>query len=102
MSNSTRTERRRSVLLSIGGTAAVLSAAAAVCTWVHPFPLLSDGQGGWRLNPLEDWVFIAGLSTGLVTTVLGAFGKRGGRVFLVLIGVLLMLFNIFGWLGNHR
>ena len=96
------TPRWRSVLFRIGGIAAVISAAAGVCSWVDPFPLLSDGRGGWRLNPLEDWVLTAGLSTGLVTIILGAFGKRTSRVLLVVIGMLLIVFNIFGWLGNHR
>ena len=92
----------RSVLFRIGGIAAVVSAAAGVCSWVDPFPLLSDAGGGWRLNPLEDWVLLAGLSTGLATIILGAFGKRRGRVVLVVIGMLLVVFNVSGWLGNHR
>jgi hypothetical protein len=102
MSNRTANQRWRSLLFSTGGIAAVLSAAAGVCSWVDPFPLLSDGRGGWRLNPLEYWVLIAGLSTGIVTIILGAFGKRVGRVSLVAIGMLLILFNGCGWLGNHR
>jgi hypothetical protein len=92
----------RPVLFSIGWIAAVLSTAAGICTWIDPFPLLSDSHGGWRLNPLEDWVLIAGLSTGFSTVILGAFGKRAGRVLLVVFGILLILFNASGWLGNHR
>jgi hypothetical protein len=90
------------VLFCTGAIAALISAAAGVCSWVDPFPLLSDGRGGYRLNPLEGWVLIAGLTTGFVTTILGAFGKRIGRVFLIVSGVLLILFNVLGWLGNHR
>lgn len=100
--HKTANQKWRSVLFSIGGVAAVFSAAAGVCSWVDPFPLLSDGRGGWRLNPLEGWVLIAGLSTGFATLVLGAFGKRVSRVLLIVIGILLMLLNVFGWLGNHR
>ena len=80
----------------------MLSAAAGVCSWDDPFPLLSDGRGGWRLNPLGGWVLIAGLSTGCVTMVLGAFRKRVGRALLVVTGMLLIPFNILGWLGNRR
>jgi hypothetical protein len=95
-------EKWRTVLFSVGLIAAVLSAAAGVCSWVDPFPLIEDGRGGGRLNPLEGWVLIAGLSTGLIAIILGAFGKRVGRVLLMVVGVLLILFNILGWLGNHR
>jgi hypothetical protein len=102
LTNSTANEKWRSVLFSIACIAAVLSAVAGVCSWFSPFPLLSDGGGGWRLNPLEGWVLIAGLATSFATVVLGAFGKRVNRLAVVGIGMLLILFNVFGWLGNHR
>ena len=102
LTNKTANQKWRSVLFGIGGIAAVLSAAAGVCSWVDPFPLLPVSGGGLRLNPLEGWVLIAGLSTGFAAVVLGAFGKRVRRVSLVAFGMLLILFNIFGWLGNHR
>ena len=102
MRNRTVKRTWRSVLFSIGVIAAVISAVAGVCSWIDPFPLVSDGQGGWRLNPLEGWAFIAGVSTGFAAVILGAFGKRVSCASLVLLGILLILFNIFGWLGNHR
>jgi hypothetical protein len=102
LTNRTANQKWRSVLFGIGGIAAVLAAAAGVCSWVDPFPLLPDRGGGWRLDPLEGWVLIVGLSAGFATVVLGAFGKRAGRLLLVAFGMLLILFNIFGWLGNHR
>jgi hypothetical protein len=102
LTNRNANKKWRTVLFSLGVVAAVLSAAAGVCSWVDPFPLLSDGRGGYRLNPLEGRVLIAGLSTGFVTMTLGAFGKRVGRVLLIVIGLLLIVFNMSGWLGNHR
>jgi hypothetical protein len=102
MTDGTAKQKWRSVLFSIGVIAAVISAAAGVCSWVDPFPLVSDASGGWRLNPLEGRVLIAGLSTGFGTVILGAFGWRAGRVLLIVLGTLLIVFNIFGWLGNHR
>lgn len=102
LTNRTANGKWRTVLFSIGVIAGVLSAAAGVCSWVNPFLLVSDGRGGYRLNPLEGWVLIAGLSTGLVTMILAGFGQRGGRVLLIVVGMLLMLINILGWLGNHR
>ncbi len=102
MSNGASNQRWRSVLFALGAIAAAISIVAGVCSWIDPFPLLSDGQGGFRLNPLEDRVFLAGLSTGFVAVVLGAFGKRLGRVSTVVVGFLSILFNISGWMGNHR
>jgi hypothetical protein len=102
LTNTVTDKNWRAVLFSIGVVAALLSAAAGVCSWANPFPLLSDGQGGYRLNPLEGRVLVAGLLTGLVSMILGAFGKRVGRVLLIVIGLLLIVFNLLGWLGNHR
>lgn len=102
LTNRTTDTNWRTVLFGIGVIAALLSTAAGVCSWVDPFPLLSDGQGGYRQNPLEDRVLAAGLLTGLVSMVLGVFGKRVGRVLLIVVGLLLIVFNLLGWLGNHR
>jgi hypothetical protein len=100
--NKTTDAKWRTVLFSIGVLAALLSAAAAVCSWLDPFPLISDGQGGYRLNPLEDRVLVAGLLTGLVSMILGAFGKRVSRVLIIVFGFLFIALNVLGWLGNHR
>jgi len=100
--NETTDSRWRVVLFGIGVIAAMLSAGAAVCSWLDPFPLISDGQGGYRLNPLEDRVLAAGLLTGLVSIIFGAFGKRVSRVLLIAFGLLLIAVNVVGWLGNHR
>jgi Mn2+/Fe2+ NRAMP family transporter len=102
MSNTSPSQRWRFVLFGMGWTAAVASVAACVCSWSVHFPLLSDGQGGWRLNPLEDWVLIAGLSTSLVAIILGSFGKGVGRVFLIAMGILFILLNMAAWMSNHR
>jgi len=92
----------RTVLFGTGVTAAMLSATAGVCSWVYPFPLISDGQGGYRVDPLEDRVLVAGLLAGLVSMILGVFGRRVGRVLLIASGLLLVVFNLLGWMGNHR
>jgi hypothetical protein len=102
LKNRTADKKWRTILFSIGVFAALLSAAAGVCSWVNPFPLLSDGQGGFRLNPLEGQALVAGLLAGFVSMILGVFGKRVGRVLLIVIGLLLIVFNLLGWLGNHR
>jgi hypothetical protein len=56
----------------------------------------------WRLNPLEDLALIVGLFTSLITTILWAFGKRIGRVLLVITGPLLMPFSLWGWFGQPQ
>lgn len=72
------------------------------CSWTAPFPLISDGHGGFSLNPLEDRVFIAGLWSALAASILGASGKGRSRVAVVLSGPLLAVCSLLGWLGNHR
>ena len=99
----TKGTKGRMVVFSIGVIAALLSAVAGAYTWLYHFRLISDGQGGYLLNPLEDRVLVAGLLTGLVSMILGAFGKRVSRVLLIVFGFLLLIaFNVLGWLGNHR
>lgn len=94
--------RSRAVMFGIGVVAAVLSAVAGVCSRVDPFPLISDGEGGFRLNPMEDRVLFAGVFMALASMVLAVFGKRVVRVVLIAIGLVLLVFNVAGWLGNHR
>ena len=103
LTNRTTNNKWRTVLFSIGVIAALLSAAAGVCSWVESFSTTLRWSGrGYRLNPLEGRILIAGISTGLLTMILAAFGRRVGRVSLVVIGLLLIVFNMLGWLGNHR
>jgi len=45
---------------------------------------------------------VAGLLAGLVSMILGVFGRRVGRVLLIASGLLLVVFNLLGWMGNHR
>ena len=100
--NRTTGQKWWTLLFSIGVISALLSAAAGICSCVDHFPLLADGQGGSRLNPLEDLVLFSGLLTGLASMAFGAFGKGVGRILLIVIGLLLIAFNLLSWLGNHR
>lgn len=102
MSDSTQNQTWRTVAFRMGCVAAVLTLASAVCSWAAPFPLVSDSRGDLSLNPLEGRVLIAGLWSALATIVLGAFGKGKGRVALILLGPLLLISSLLGWLGNHR
>src|ERR1700733_12670421 len=102
MDDRTETQSARGVIFASGCIAALIALASAVCSWTSPFPLVSDGQGGFSLNPLEDRVLLAGLLSALAASVLGAFGKGKSRITLVLSGPLLAVCSLLGWLGNHR
>jgi hypothetical protein len=101
---SKRVERQtlRKAVFGIGCVAWLIALACAVCSWVAPFPLISDGRGGFSLNPLEDRVLVARLLAALTASILGAFGKGKSRVVVVLSGPLLIVSSLLGWLGNHR
>jgi hypothetical protein len=92
----------REVAFSFGCVAAVITLASAICSWASPFPLLADARGDLSLNPLEDRVLIAGLFSAIATVVLGALGKGKGRAVLILLGPILLIGSLLGWLGNHR
>jgi hypothetical protein len=102
MNDRTDNQSPRRVIFAVGCIAALLALASAVCSWTAPFPLISDGQGGFSLNPLEDRVLLAGLLSALAASILGAFGKGKSRVAVVLSGPLLAVCSLLGWLGNHR
>jgi hypothetical protein len=102
MGYGTENQSMRRVIFAIGCIAALLALAATVCSWIAPFPLLADGQGGFSLNPLEDRVLLAGLLSALGASILGAFGTGKSRVVIVLSGPLLAFCSLLGWLGNHR
>jgi hypothetical protein len=92
----------RKAVFRIGCIVGLIALASAVCSWAAPFPLVSDGKGGFSLNPLEGRVLIAGLISAVAASILGAFGKGKSRVVVVLSGPLLIICSLLGWLGNHR
>jgi hypothetical protein len=101
MNDRTQNQTWRKVIFGIGCVAAVIAIASAVCSWVAPFSLVANARGDLSLNPLEGRVLIAGLWSALATSLLGAFGKGKSRVALVLLGPLLLIGSLLGWLGNH-
>jgi hypothetical protein len=102
MDDRTENQSPRRVIVAIGCIAALIALASTLCSWTAPFPLVSDGQGGFSLNPLEDRVLLAGLLSALAASILGAFAKGKSRLALVLSGPLLAVCSLLGWLGNHR
>ena len=76
MDDRTENQSSRRVMLAIGCIAALIALASTVCSWTAPFPLVSDGQGGFSLNPLEDRVLLAGLLSGLAASIFGGIWQR--------------------------
>lgn len=102
MSNKMKSRTLHKVVFTIGCVAGLVALASTVCSWTAPFPLVSDGRGGFSLNPHEDRVLIAGLWSAVAASVLGGFGRGKSRVAVILSGPLLIVCSLLGWLGNHR
>lgn len=92
----------RKIIFAVACVAVLIALGSAICSWTAPFPLVSDGNGGFSLNPLEDRVLSAGLWSALAASILGAFGKGPSRVVVILSGPILVVFSLLSWLGNHR
>ena len=102
MSDRTRNQTWRAVLFGIGCIPAIIAAASTIFSWTASFPLISDGRGGFSLNPLEGKVLVVGLWSAFATTFLGAFGKGKSRVALISLGPVMAIVSLVGWLGDHR
>lgn len=93
-----RTRRR---LFKSGVFVGILCAVAVVCSWLHPFPLLSDGQGGYsdRRNFI---LSLAALYAAPLPILLAIFGRGGARLLLAGSGFLLVVLAYGGLLsGGH-
>ncbi len=53
----------RRLLFRAGVIAGVLSVLGAFGCLMNPFPLLPWGDGGYRINPLDDYLLLASVST---------------------------------------
>src|ERR1700743_2286336 len=98
MIDKTENQTWRRIVFGIGCVTAVISLASAACSWAAPFSLVSDPRGDLSLHPLEGWVLVAGLLSARATVILGAFAKGKSRVVLIVLGPLLLIGGLLGWL----
>ena len=91
----------RTSLFRAGIVAAALSTIAALIDWTVPFPLVAHSDGSLSISPWDDRVFVLGLAFCVATIVLATCGRGVWRWLLILAGVLLFLFSMMAFVGNH-
>jgi len=77
---SPRLSRPRAIAFSAGLLASLMCAVTSVCCWLEPFPLASDGHGGY--SDVNEVLFAMALATALLTFVLAFFGRCSPRLLL--------------------
>lgn len=80
----------RRQLFKCGLGLSIFCSLAVLCSWLQPFPLVSDGQGGYSDGcnlALSEITLLAAV----VTIGLAAFGGRVARLSLLGSGVLLTI-----------
>jgi hypothetical protein len=93
--------RWRKLLFRAGLFAGALSLAGGIGCWMNPFPLLPWGEGGYRTNPLDEYLLSASISASLATVFLALFGRGLRRILLIAAGLLLLALSWFGFMSNH-
>ena len=81
--------------------AGVLSLFGAIICLMNPFPLLPWGEGGYRINPLDECLLFASVSSSVATVILAIFGRGLQRVMLIAAGLVLLAISWFGFMANH-
>ena len=80
--------RRR--LFKCGLGLSIVCSIAVLCSWLQPFPLASDGQGGYT-DVRNFTISEIALLAALMTTALATFGRSVARLSLLGSGVLLTI-----------
>ena|SRR5579871_3529371 len=78
------------LLFNCGLGLSIVCSLAVLLSWLQPFPLLPDGQGGYsdiRNFDLSEGALLAAL----MTIVLAVFGRSVARLILLASGVLLTI-----------
>lgn len=76
----------------------VVCSLVVLISWFNPFPLLSDGHGGYS-NIRNSMLLDAGLVTALLT-VLAIFGRGRSRLLLAASGIVLAFVAFAALLSN--
>ena len=78
----------RLILFRCGLLVSVLCSLGGVLAWVQPFPLISDGRGGY--SDVRNWTLSIGTLYAAVSTIgLALFGRGAARLLLAGSGLLL-------------
>jgi hypothetical protein len=91
--------RTRLFLFRCGLFLSIVCSLAVVASWFDPFPLLSDGHGGYS-DIRNGTLFSGALFTALLTIGLAIFGRGAARLLLVGSGVLLTIAAFGAFLSN--
>jgi hypothetical protein len=78
----------RLTLLRCGLLMSIVCSLVVLSSWFNPFPLLSDGHGGYS-NSRNSMLFDAGLFTAFSMIGLAMFGRGGSRLLLAASGIVL-------------
>ena len=91
---------RARVLLFRGGLLlSILCSLTVICSWFDPFPLLSDGNGGYS-DIRNSLLFMGALSTAVLTIVVAICGRGAARLLLVVSGLVLTIMAYGAFLSN--
>lgn len=88
------------MLLFRGGLLlSILCSLTVICSWFDPFPLFSDGNGGYS-DIRNSLVFMGALSTAVLTIVVAICGRGAARLLLVVSGLVLTIMVYGAFLSN--
>jgi len=91
--------RVRLTLFRCGLLMSIICSFMVFSSWFNPFPLLSDGHGGYS-NIRNSMLFDAGLFTAFLTAGLAVFGRGRSRLLLAASGLVLVFVAFAALLSN--
>jgi hypothetical protein len=89
----------RLALFRCGLVMSIICSFMVFSSWFNPFPLLSDGHGGYS-NIRNSMLFDADLFAALLTVGLAIFGRGRSRLFLAASGFVLAFTAFAALLSN--
>ena len=90
-------ERRQFYFAGLGS--AICGAVMTVISWAAPFPLQSDGSGGY-IDRWNSSAMMAALILSFATCLLALFGRGKQRMVLLVVGLALLLLSFAALLAN--
>ncbi len=89
----------RLTLFRCGLLMSIVCSLMVLSSWFNPFPLLSDGNGGYS-NIRNSILFDAGFFTAFLTVGLAVFGRGRSRLMLAASGIVLAVVAFAALLSN--